>query len=111
MTRGLPASYAAKYFEPRGPQWQVNDQLKRWIRFESFDLRSPMRELGRFDAVFCRNVLMYFDLATKLKIIDEIHQTLIPGGHLFLGATESDLPVSDRYHRRCIGDAIVFIAR
>lgn len=111
MTRGLPASYAAKYFEPLGPQWQIHDQLKRMVQFQPFDLRSSMRELGPFDAVFCRNVLMYFDLATKLKIIDEIHGTLVPGGHLFLGSTESDLPVSDRYQRRSIGDAIVFIAR
>lgn len=111
MTRGLPASYAEKYFSPLGPQWCVNDDLKRMVRFQSFDLRSSMRDLGTFDAVFCRNVLIYFDLPTKLRIIDEIHRTLSPGGHLFLGSTESDLPVSDRYQRKSIGAAIVFVAR
>jgi chemotaxis protein methyltransferase CheR len=111
MTRGLPASYAATYFHNIGPQWCINDEVKRLVRFKHFDLRSPKQHLGRFDAVFCRNVLIYFDLPTKRKIIDDIHHTLLPGGYLFLGSTESDLPVSDLYQRRSIGNATVYVAR
>ncbi len=111
MTRSLPASYAAKYFSPLGPQWRVNDNLKRMVRFQPLDLRASMHRLGPFDAVFCRNVLIYFDLPTKLKIIDQIHATLTPGGYLFLGSTESDLPFSALFERTSIGDATAFVAR
>jgi chemotaxis protein methyltransferase CheR len=111
MTRGLPASCAAKYFNAIGPQWQANGELQRMIRFQPFDLRASMHDLGPFEIVFCRNVLIYFDLPTKLAIINAIHPTLIPGGHLFLGSTESDLPVSARFRRKSIGGATVFVAR
>lgn len=111
MNRGLPAPYLVKYFRRSGLQWEIKDELKRMVRFQQFDLRSSMRSLGPFDAVFCRNVLIYFDMATKLKIIDEIHGTLFRGGHLFLGSTETSLPVNDRFIRKTIGEATVHEAR
>jgi chemotaxis protein methyltransferase CheR len=111
MNRGLPAGYMIKYFRRAGLHWEVKDEVKRMVRFTTFDLRASMRALGPFDVVFCRNVLIYFDLPTKIKIVEEIHGTLFRGGHLFLGSTETSLPVDSRFVRKSIGDATLYEAQ
>jgi chemotaxis protein methyltransferase CheR len=111
MNRGLPAAYVVKYFRRAGLQWEIKDEVKRMVKFQPFDLRASMRALGPFDAVFCRNVLIYFDLPTKMKIIHEIHGTLFRGGYLFLGSTETSLPVGDRFERKSIGEATLYEAK
>ena len=60
--------------------------------FRSFDLRSNHGGLGPFDVVLCRNVLIYFDLDTKRKILREIHGTLFRGGRLLLGSRKAPGP-------------------
>jgi chemotaxis protein methyltransferase CheR len=62
------------------------------------------------DVAFCRNVLIYFDMATKRRILDEIHGSLFRGGHLFVGTTETDLPLGSRYQRQTIGNTVVYVA-
>lgn len=111
MSRGLPSAYLLKYFRRTGLQWQIKDEVRRMVRFEPFDLRSSMRSLGPFDTVFCRNVLIYFDLPTKIKILQEIHGTLFRGGCLFLGSTETSLPAGDLFERKSIGEATVYEAK
>jgi chemotaxis protein methyltransferase CheR len=111
MNRGLPSTYLLKYFRRSGLHWQIKDEVRRLVRFEAFDLRSSMRAMGPFDAVFCRNVLIYFDLPTKVKIVQQIHGTLFRGGHLFLGSTETSLPPGDLFERKSIGDATVYEAK
>lgn len=110
MNRGLPSSLLLKYFRRSGLNWELKEEVRRLVRFQPFDLRSSMRALGPFDAVFCRNVLIYFDLPTKTKIIQEIHGTLFRGGYLFLGSTETSLPVGDRFERKTIAEATVYEA-
>lgn len=111
MNRGLPSPLLLQYFRRAGLNWKIKDEVRRMVRFQPFDLRSSMRSLGPFDAVFCRNVLIYFDLPTKTKIIEEIHGTLFRGGHLFLGSTETSLPVGDQFERKSIADATIYEAR
>jgi chemotaxis protein methyltransferase CheR len=111
MNRGLPSSLLLKYFRRSGLNWEIKDEVRRMVRFQQFDLRSSMRSLGPFDAVFCRNVLIYFDLPTKTKIIQEIHGTLFRGGYLFLGSTETSLPVGDQFERKSISDATIYEAK
>jgi len=110
MNRGLPSTYLLKYFRRNGLEWEIHDEIKRQVKFETGDLRASMRARGPFDVVFCRNVLIYFDAATKVKIIEGIHGTLFRGGHLILGSTETSIPVGDRFKRRSIGDATLYEA-
>jgi chemotaxis protein methyltransferase CheR len=111
MNRGLPSTLLLKYFRRSGLNWEIKDEVRRMVRFQQFDLRSSMRSLGPFDAVFCRNVLIYFDLPTKTKIIQEIHGTLFRGGYLFLGSTETSLPVGEQFERKSIADATIYEAK
>jgi chemotaxis protein methyltransferase CheR len=99
VNRGLPAAHLVKYFERRDLEWRVKDVLRRMVRFERFDLRQPMRLMGPFDFVLCRNVLIYFDVDTKKRILSEIEKTLAPNGYLLLGAAETTMNLSDAFER------------
>ncbi len=111
MNRGLPSPLLIKYFKRAGIEWQLSENIRKMARFEVFDLRQNMRRLGPFDAVFCRNVLIYFDTETKRKILEQIRGTLHRGGVLFLGAAEV-VPGLDRIFERCAtNDAIYYKAR
>lgn len=110
VNRGLPAPLLIKYFARDGLDWQLKEQVRRMVRFEARDLRRPMRDLGPFDVVLCRNVLIYFDVETKRKILGEIRGTLHHGGHLILGAAETTLNIDDSYLRRPFGTAVFYQA-
>jgi chemotaxis protein methyltransferase CheR len=79
---------------------QVGDELKSQVRFERVNLNddSRMTFLKGMDLVFCCNVLIYFDLASKRKVMQHFYANLLPGGYLFLGHAESLYQVDDRFH-------------
>jgi chemotaxis protein methyltransferase CheR len=110
VNRGLPAVFLLKYFRRVGLEWELKEEVRRMVRFRSFDLRAGMQSLGPFDVVFCRNVLIYFDTPTKKRILEEIHGSLFRGGYLLVGATEAGLPAGDRFQRQTIGGAVVYVA-
>lgn len=111
VNRGLPTPLLLKNFKRSGSDWILNEDIKKRVRFEQFDLRNSMRAFGPFDAVFIRNVLVYFDVATRTKILKEIHGTLFRGGWLLLGTAEVLPDVESLYERKAIDNAVVYVAR
>jgi chemotaxis protein methyltransferase CheR len=111
VNRGLPAALLVKHFRRSGVDWQLSDTIRQMVRFETIDLRKSMRSLGPFDLVFCRNVMIYFDAATKKEILKELHGTLFRGGWLLLGGAETAFGVEDWFERQTVGNAIVYVAR
>lgn len=105
VNRGLPATHLVKYFERYDLEWRVKPILRRMVRFEKFDLRQSMRSMNACDFVLCRNVLIYFDIQTKRQILAEIARTMVPGGHLLLGAAETTMNISDAFERHAIEGA------
>jgi chemotaxis protein methyltransferase CheR len=89
IARGLPAEYQTRFFDLAGDGWKVRDKLKRHANFREFNLMNDPAQLGRFDIVFCRNVLIYFDTETKQKVIERLMSRLLPGGFLVLGSAET----------------------
>lgn len=89
MQRGLPISQLLRYFRQENDRWHINEHLRSRVRFEEFNLLSDYRELGRFDVIFCRNVLIYFDVPTKRDVLNRMAQILLPDGYLLLGAAET----------------------
>lgn len=90
LSRGLSDERKRKFFVPRDKgMWQVNDATKKMVNFRQLNLLNSYSLMGRFDLVFCRNVLIYFSPEIKTKIIAQIHSTLNPNSYLFLGASES----------------------
>jgi chemotaxis protein methyltransferase CheR len=111
VNRGLPTPMLLKYFCRSGPEWLLNEAIRRMVHFQSIDLRASMRTLGPFDLVFCRNVMIYFDSETKRNMLREIHSTLFRGGWLLLGGAEAATDYEEWFERRSVGGAMVYIAR
>ena len=90
-----------KYFRPHDEKrLQASDQLKALIRFDRVNLNddSKMTFLKGMDLIFCCNVLIYFDLSSKRKVMQHFYANLLPGGYLFLGHAESLYQVDNRFH-------------
>ena len=89
VQRGMPIKTLVKYFKPQeDTSWIAGDQLKAMIEFKAANLLESLVGFGKFDVIFCRNVLIYFDEATKAQVIDKLCNQLEPKGFLFLGSTE-----------------------
>ena len=97
VQRGLPIRMLTRYFEKAGDSWKISPSLKRHIQFRRMNLLEPFAALGKFDLVFCRNVLIYFNQQTKADVLNRIHAQLNPDGFLLLGAAETTLSLTDRY--------------
>lgn len=89
VPRALQMAYFDKHKEDGHNYYTVKDELKRLVKFTRLNLSNhpfPMR--GPMDAIFCRNVMIYFDSALRTKLMKEFHRLLKPGGHLFVGSSE-----------------------
>jgi len=96
--RGLPIQMLIKYFFPRpDTTWQVKDEIRSKVHFHTQNLLEDYGALGRFDIIFLRNVLIYFDDATKAQITEKMSRTLQPHGVLILGATETLVDPNQRF--------------
>jgi chemotaxis protein methyltransferase CheR len=108
MNRGLPATQLVRHFTRVGTEWEVGPQLRRHVRTRHLNLAQPFpATLPRFDVVFLRNVLIYFDLETKRDILRRVHQQSAPDGFLMLGSSETTLDLSDSWARETVGRAQV----
>ena len=97
VQRGLPVQFLVKYFEKVDENWQISQKLRDMIKYQEFNLLETISKLGKFDIVFCRNVLIYFDQETKGKVLDQISDILPDDGLLFLGGAETVLGLSDKF--------------
>ncbi len=97
VQRGLPITLLVKHFVQVGDRWQIDDSLTKMIKFQQFNLLGDLSSLGRFDVVFCRNVLIYFDMPTKTQVLESIADLLPPDGFLYLGGAETVLGTTDRF--------------
>lgn len=89
LDRGLPPELRQRYFRQQGEHWTANDELRQMIEFRRLNLIDRLSNLGPFEVIFCRNVLIYFDPPTRQQLCDQFHQLLSPGGLLIIGAAES----------------------
>lgn len=89
LSRGIDANLRQKYFRPRPGGAQICDELRRTVEFRQMDLRQNFGDIGRFDLVLCRNVLIYFDEPTRREVLVSLSNLLREGGILLLGGTET----------------------
>ncbi|MGM4906435.1 CheR family methyltransferase [Tardiphaga sp. 866_E4_N2_1] len=97
VQRGLPIQLLVKHFKQTGTTWQLNADIRAMVQFKQFNLLQDYAHLGKFDVIFCRNVLIYFDQATKTDIFGRLAKASEPDGYLFLGAAETVVGLTDRY--------------
>ncbi|HET6151992.1 MAG TPA: protein-glutamate O-methyltransferase CheR [Marmoricola sp.] len=103
MNRGLPATSLVTYFARAGSEWEVCDDLKRMVRTQHLNLSMPFGPLPRFDIVFIRNVLIYFDLDMKRDILRRVRQVISPDGFMLLGSAETTLDLDDHWDHEAHG--------
>ena len=89
VSKGLSEAMLSHYFSRDGRNWEVVDSVRRLVQFQQFDLMKSPARLGAFDLILCRNVLIYFDDATRRRVCEGFHHLLHPGGWLAVGAAES----------------------
>ncbi|MBP7459729.1 MAG: chemotaxis protein CheR [Candidatus Delongbacteria bacterium] len=87
----LPNPIRLKYFHPMSNrQWQVNDPVRNEVTYRRFNLMNSVFPFKKgFHAIFCRNVMIYFDLPTRTRLIERFYHHLVPGGYLFIGHSET----------------------
>ena len=100
MNRGMPATSLVKYFTRVGTEWEVAPQLRKMVRTRHLNLAEPFPVVGTFDLVLLRNVLIYFDQATRHGILRRIHTHVAPDGYLLLGSSETTLDLPADLHAR-----------
>jgi chemotaxis protein methyltransferase CheR len=97
VQRGLPVQMLMRYFKKEDSNWRIADSIRAMAQFREYNLLSDLRSLGKFDVVFCRNVLIYFDQATKSRVLEAIAGLMPPDGLLYLGGAETVLGITSRF--------------
>jgi chemotaxis protein methyltransferase CheR len=108
VNRGLPARNLVKYFDQSGRDWILRPNVRQLVRFELGNLARPPVGVPQCDIVFLRNVLIYFDLATKRAVLQNVRRVLRPGGFLVLGGAESALNLDGAFQRLEVDKVVVF---
>lgn len=98
-SRGLPPELLARYFHAAGDGWEVNDSIRAMVRFERHNLVEPWPVFAPMDLVLMRNVLLYFDRATRGRVLTQARRVLSPDGYLLLGAAETIANDVDGFER------------
>ncbi|MET0495673.1 MAG: protein-glutamate O-methyltransferase CheR [Actinoplanes sp.] len=111
VNRGLPAKQLVQYFERAGAHWRITQALRRNVSFKLMNLTAPLPAMPPFDVIFLRNVLIYFDVATKKAVLRNVARLLRPDGWLFLGAAETTIGIDDNYERVAAGRTSAYRVR
>ena len=95
VQRGLPIQMLVKYFKQTGELWQISPEIRAMVQHRQLNLLHDFSQLGMFDVIFCRNVLIYFDQDTKINIFNRLARITEADGFLVLGAAETVVGLTD----------------
>ena len=94
VQRGLAVQRLVSHFEQNGDQWRISPRIRQMVSFRKQNLLEPFSALGKFDVVFCRNVLIYFDADTKRDVLARIAKQSAEDAYLVMGAAETVVGLS-----------------
>jgi chemotaxis protein methyltransferase CheR len=97
VQRGLPIQMLVRHFTQLGDLWQLNPDIRAMVQHRQLNLLHDFSQLGTFDLIFCRNVLIYFDQATKANTFSRLARQLESDGFLVLGAAETVVGLTDAF--------------
>ncbi|HVP63565.1 MAG TPA: protein-glutamate O-methyltransferase CheR [candidate division Zixibacteria bacterium] len=99
VNRGLPAPMLAKYFQRSGTSWELHSALRDMVTLQTMNLAGPWSNIPPIDIVLLRNVLIYFDIPVRKRILSSVRHILRPDGYMLLGAAETTLNLDDNFER------------
>lgn len=108
VNRGLPARLLVQYFDQRGSSWWAKDEVKRMVTFFHQNLDREWARIPQVDLLFLRNVLIYFDVETRRRILRKVRRHLRPDGYLIMGAAETTLSLDESFKRVQFGRAAFY---
>ncbi|PSV55376.1 protein-glutamate O-methyltransferase CheR [Photobacterium sp. GB-1] len=112
LSRGLSPERRRMFFEDNGDgRMRVNNKVKQMVNFRPQNLKDSYALLGKFDIIFCRNVLIYFSPEMKSKVLNQLATSLNPGGYLFLGASESLTGLTEKFEMIRCNPGIIYKLR
>lgn len=97
VQRGMPITLLVKYFRQQGDKWELTPEIRKRVQYRECNLLTDLGTMGKFDVIFCRNVLIYFDQPTKTRVLEAMAKLLPPDGVLYLGGAETVLGLTDRF--------------
>jgi chemotaxis protein methyltransferase CheR len=97
VQRGLPIQLLIKHFTQVGELWKIAPAIRAMVKFQQLNLLSDFSRLGRFDLIFCRNVLIYFDTETKIGVLNRLARSMAGDGYLVLGAAETVVGLTESF--------------
>ena len=113
MARGLSPERKDRFFKPVPGEnmCELREDLRKRVAFRELNLLSNYTLLGKFDVVFCRNVLIYFSAELKREILEKFAGVLKPNGCLFLGGSESTANYTDRFEMTKLPAGVIYKLR
>jgi chemotaxis protein methyltransferase CheR len=111
LGKQLSSQERRKYFRKCGEQWQLCEEIRKMVAFQQVNLIKPFDNLGKFDVVFCRNVIIYFSIEGRKTVLGHLHRVLEPEGVLFLGSAESLYNLSHGFSSQSKGPATYYTAQ
>lgn len=108
VVRGLETQRRDRFFTKKDDDWVINADIMKRTRFTELNLLNNYSLLGKFDIIFCRNVLIYFSSEMKKDILERMAQILKPGGTLILGGSESPTGYTKAFSMVRYPDGVVY---
>lgn len=99
INRGVPTHLLARHFERDGLEWKVDENIRQMVEFKQINLTRPLPPLPEMDIIFARNVLIYFDEATRREVLGRLARGLRKDGYLFVGGAETMIAYGDLFYR------------
>ncbi len=108
--RNVPPTYLQRYFIRRGNHYQLREEIRKMVRFQVLNLAdmAAMNAMRHFDLIICANVLIYFDDNMKRRVVQCFYRSLVPGGYLFIGFSETLYGISQAFQPVRFGKTIVY---
>ena len=108
IARGMPEERKNRYFDKDGSFWRIKPALKENIIFHEINLMKDFSLIGKFDLIFCRNVLIYFSSELKKSILERLANSIYPGGYLILGGSESVTNYTSRFEQVRMNGGLIY---
>ena len=109
IKRGMPEALLHKYFTHQQGSWHLNETIRKKVTFTKMNLLSFGAIFEKYDIILLRNVLIYFDVATKAKILQQIRKYIAADGYLFLGSSETLIKIDAPFVAKNLGKASVYV--
>jgi len=108
VARGLTPDMRNRHFVKEGDFYVVNDKIRKIVEFKAFNIQESFTQIGSFDVIFCRNILIYFTDDAKRKILSQLFQVLAPDGYLILGSAENMYNLNNDFTTQRYGATTIY---